>query len=252
MTEITASEAQRALDSAVDLAKTSALYQALGKAQGMMGAAGKDRENPHMKYRYATLASVIDALREPFAANGLCHWSIPSMDLDAGLVRVDVFIGHVDGGVLHAPMSAKLGDSKGLSAIQAQGVLITYMRRYGLMALAGISSADDDTDGAGDKKTPPKEQPPPFPPPAPAFDKEAEQTLVALAVSSLRSAKSGEDIHKVRVILNAEKGKLGPVAAQAVRAELDAAIKRVDGLTYSQKLEVLDPSAANDIPSMGQ
>jgi hypothetical protein len=221
------------------------LQEALSAAQGEMSAASKDRKNPHLNSKYATLASVIDALREPFANHGLSHWAVPSMDLEAGVVRVEVFIGHSSGGQVVAPLSAKWDVGKGLSSIQSAGVLITYMRRYGLMSLAGISSAEDDNDGnapAAEREQPVKA--PVVTAPVPAA-REKEQELVALALSGLRSARSEDDLHKIRVILNSEESKrvLTAAASAALRDEFTAARLR---------LQPPDIIAAESVPKLGQ
>jgi len=52
-------------------ASIAALAAALAKAQGQMTFATKDATNPHFKTRYADLAAVWSAIREPLAANGL-------------------------------------------------------------------------------------------------------------------------------------------------------------------------------------
>src|SRR5690242_12757833 len=47
------------------------LSAALAVAQGMMKAAAYNRINPHFKNRYADLAAVWDAIREPLSKNQL-------------------------------------------------------------------------------------------------------------------------------------------------------------------------------------
>ena len=47
------------------------LAGALAKAQAIMGNAHMDKTNPHFKSRYATLASVRDAITPPVRAFGL-------------------------------------------------------------------------------------------------------------------------------------------------------------------------------------
>jgi len=49
----------------------AALAAALSKAQATMTSAKKDSTNPHFKSRYADLASIWDACREPLTKNGL-------------------------------------------------------------------------------------------------------------------------------------------------------------------------------------
>ena len=45
--------------------------KALAAAQGKLRKAVKDSTNPHFRSRYADLESVIEAMREPFASEGL-------------------------------------------------------------------------------------------------------------------------------------------------------------------------------------
>ena len=47
------------------------LFAALVKAQAQMGGAVRDSANPFFKSKYADLASVMEAIRPAFAANGL-------------------------------------------------------------------------------------------------------------------------------------------------------------------------------------
>ena len=49
----------------------SKIAAALSKAQAKITGAVKDSTNPHFKSHFATLASVMDAIREPFAENEL-------------------------------------------------------------------------------------------------------------------------------------------------------------------------------------
>lgn len=136
-----------------------ALSAALSKAQGMMHAAPKDRENPFFKSQYATLASVIEAIRAPFTANGLA-FSQPTRVDESGRVYVTTVLLHSSGEWISGEASAQAvkPDPQGV------GSLISYMKRYGLQALVGIASADDDGHAASGlhlsepKPAPPKER----------------------------------------------------------------------------------------------
>ena len=55
----------------IPLAPQPRLAAALAKAQGQMTAARFDKVNPHFRNRYASLASIIEAVRKPLSANGL-------------------------------------------------------------------------------------------------------------------------------------------------------------------------------------
>ena len=69
------------------------LAAALAKAQGQMKGAVKDSANPFFKSKYADLASVVEAIRAAFSANGLSYvQTVQSSDLDE--VRVETMILH--------------------------------------------------------------------------------------------------------------------------------------------------------------
>jgi hypothetical protein len=53
------------------------LATALSKAQGQMGGASKTADNAFFKSKYADLGSVIAAVKEPMAENGLSYVQFP-------------------------------------------------------------------------------------------------------------------------------------------------------------------------------
>ena len=120
------------------------LATALAKAQGSIKGAIKDSSNPFFKSKYADLASVVEAIRSSFAANGLSYIQTvePSQ---ADEVRVETMILHTSGewiscGVLALPVSKV--DAQGY------GSALTYARRYSLSAAVGIAPEDDDGNAA--------------------------------------------------------------------------------------------------------
>lgn len=115
---------------------------ALATAQGNMGAALKDSQNPHFRSTYADLASVVDATRPHLSAVGIATVQLPTINGD--LVEVTTALVHKSGQVIATTLSAR---SKDLSP-QGIGSAITYLRRYGLMAVAGIAPDDDDGEAA--------------------------------------------------------------------------------------------------------
>ena len=125
------------------------LATALAKAQASMGPAIKGAKNPHFRSSYADLSSVVEAIREPFTANGLAWVQAPSLDADTGLVTVTTRIVHSSGQWVEASVSAMPGrGGKADLSPQAVGSAVTYLRRYGLQAMAGVPSADDDGEAA--------------------------------------------------------------------------------------------------------
>ena len=125
------------------------LAAALCKAQGQMGGAVKDSSNPFFKSSYADLTSVIKAIKQPFADNGLSYTQFPvSNDIGVG---VSTRLMHNSGQWLE--MEYTLPTVK--KDPQASGSAITYARRYALQSIAGIPTADDDAESAtlrGDDK----------------------------------------------------------------------------------------------------
>lgn len=140
------------------------LAAALSKAQGAMDGAKKSSSNPFFKSKYADLASVKDAIREPFATHGLSVVQVPQTTFQgapeayewtakhSGEVRhgVRVFtvvtvltrLLHTSGQFIEESVSAMLpnGDP------QSVGSAISYLRRYALQSVAGIAAEDDDAE----------------------------------------------------------------------------------------------------------
>lgn len=120
------------------------LAAALAKAQGQIKGALKDSNNPFFKTKYADLASVVEAIREAFAQNGLSYVQ-RTEPTEANEVRVETVLLHASGqwlsaGVLNIPVSK--ADAQGF------GSALTYARRYGLSAATGVAPEDDDGNAA--------------------------------------------------------------------------------------------------------
>jgi len=125
------------------------LASALCAAQSQMGGAVKDSANPFFKSSYADLTSVIKAIKQPFADNGLSYTQFPVSNENG--VGVSTRLMHISGQWLE--MEYTLPTVK--KDPQASGSAITYARRYALQSIAGIPTADDDAESAmlrGDDK----------------------------------------------------------------------------------------------------
>lgn len=127
------------------------LAASLATAQGEMEHASKDRLNPAFKSRYADLASILDACREPLCKAGIAIIQAPSVDGCA--VSVETRFVHKSGQWIATTITAQVADSKA----QTIGSAVTYLRRYGLAAMAGV--APDDDDGAQASRAPAAPQP---------------------------------------------------------------------------------------------
>lgn len=127
------------------------LAAALAKAQGEMKAAEKDGFNPQYRTKFADLASVWEACREPLAKNGLAVLQRVSTTTDG--VILTTILAHSSGewvrDRLHVPVvQVESRDGKKQPWVHAMGSAITYARRYTLSALVGVAAADgEDDDG---------------------------------------------------------------------------------------------------------
>ena len=120
-----------------------ALAAALAKAQGSLNAALKDSKNPHLKNKYADLASIWNAAREPLAANELAV--IQTTERDEGGQYLITTLAHSSGEWIRGHLSIGTdGANKGVNLNQALGSSISYMRRYALAAIVGVIQDDDD------------------------------------------------------------------------------------------------------------
>jgi hypothetical protein len=116
------------------------LASCLSLAQKDMGAALKDAKAHHGKY--ADLASVVSAIKEPFGNFGLSYTQFPIVNEDsAGVVTV---LMHRSGQYMRSYYAIPLIKKDAHSV----GSCITYARRYALQAVAGIPADDDDGDKA--------------------------------------------------------------------------------------------------------
>lgn len=116
---------------------TNDLSAALAKAQAAMTAATFNRINPHFKNRYADLAAVIDAIREPLATNGLSFTQTTEIR-EGGFVLVTT-LRHASGQWVASEYPLPVGAKP-----QELGSALTYARRYSLSAIACIAADDDD------------------------------------------------------------------------------------------------------------
>ena len=142
------------------------LALALSKAQGQMKFALKDANNPFFKSRYADLASVIEAIKIPLSANGIAF--VQATDFEDQAVIVETVLMHESGEWI----SGRLRMQPTKNDPQGVGSAVTYAKRYGLQALAGVPSDDDDGNAAtGLQGAPQQQAPKPAPKAAPAKPK---------------------------------------------------------------------------------
>lgn len=153
------------------MSEHATIYKALAAAQAQMGKAVKDSTNPAFNKKYADLSSVMDACLPALNANGIAV--VQPLHDEEGKLYVKTILAHSSGTTLECrvPLIVNKND------MQGYGSAVTYARRYGLMAMAGIAPEDDDGNAAVAAKEP-------------AFDP-------APHVAAIAAAASGRDLLSV-------------------------------------------------------
>ena len=133
---------------------------ALLKAQKATNVAVKGAKNPFYKSTYADLESVIGATKKHLNDNGITALQpVGYVDTTNGIkTTIETILIHESGEFISDTMIVTM-DKDGP---QAQGSAISYAKRYSLQSLMLLPSADDDGEGATDrkKKTIPKKETP--------------------------------------------------------------------------------------------
>ena len=125
----------------------------LAAAQINMGKALKQSNNPHFRSKYADLGSVMDACLPALNEHGIAVIQ-PTGEDEQGRF-VETILIHGESG---EQLSCRVPLIVSKNDMQGYGSAVTYARRYGLMAMAGIAPEDDDGNAAA--KAPPKQEPP--------------------------------------------------------------------------------------------
>jgi len=117
------------------------LFKSLSLFQSEVGSVKKDSKNPFLKNKYSSLDEMIKHCSPILTKNGLSIIQLVSND------GVNTLLCHESGESIET--GSKLMPvqvSKGLSHGQAEGVIITYTRRYQYAGILNLST-DEDTDG---------------------------------------------------------------------------------------------------------
>ena len=101
----------------------------------------EDKRNPHFKNTYASLESVIRAVR---TASEFGLTFTQEMDFEGDITFVRTVMMHSSG---DTRVSRTKIVSKDPNDPQKQGSAISYAKRYGLQSIYGLSSPSDDDDG---------------------------------------------------------------------------------------------------------
>ncbi len=116
------------------------LSLALSKLQGEVHDAFKSTKG--YNYSYADLSAVLDIVRPLLAKYELAVIQQPSNTDDR--VTVETMLCHSSGEWVSESISMPVQIGKGMSQAQAIGSVITYCRRYSLVAVTGVAQTDND------------------------------------------------------------------------------------------------------------
>lgn len=122
------------------------IFAATSKMQASMESAKKDKKNPFFKSNYADLESCWEAVKKPLTDNGLSVLQLPMSGTQT--LKVKTILTHSSGQWI--ANTVELRPTK--TDPQGTGSAMTYARRYGLMAICGISPEEDDGNAASGKQ----------------------------------------------------------------------------------------------------
>lgn len=168
------------------------LAAALAAAQAEMKPAKETANNPAFRSKYADLTSCFEACNAVLPKHKL---SISQVMVAApeGYVSVQTLLLHESGEWLSSVCTLKADGNRGVNAAQAAGSAITYARRYGLTAIVGLATDDDDGNAAGAPVQPQQRKPAQQPAPRQAAPASAaQQQQAAHAATSMPQPKEGE------------------------------------------------------------
>lgn len=117
------------------------------KAEGVQIFKGKDvTDGPLRGKRYAELHDVVNAVTPALSKHGLSSsWRLTRDEKD--WIEVTCYLRHVGGHEESVAMGGPPDSGGAKNAIQARASAKTYLERYTLKAILGVSEQDDDRDG---------------------------------------------------------------------------------------------------------
>lgn len=118
------------------------IYAALAKAQGDIKIAYENSENPYFKSKYADLAAIVKASRQPLSQNGLAVFHFLSLN-EYGQQMLTTRLAHASGQYIDSimPVNPKKDD------VQSFASQLTYIKRYAYASIVGVTTSEEDDDG---------------------------------------------------------------------------------------------------------
>ena len=131
----------------IDKAKRE-FYEAFAKFQSQVPPILKSSEvnmgAGRPRYNYASLYDIISKIQKPLGDNHLSYrWDVKNNN---DIITVTCILSHSGGYELQTSIQATKDATPGKSNVQAIASTITYLKRYTLVSLLGIGTADPDDD----------------------------------------------------------------------------------------------------------
>lgn len=141
---ITAETTTVAAEAAAPVAPSHNIYAAIAMAQAEIGGVvAKDRLNSYLNVKFASFASITQLAIPAFAKQGLAVLVENWRDADGLVVRT--ILAMSDSARTHIDICIPIPSRKdGSVSPQEIGIALSYGRRYGILALAGLAEGDDD------------------------------------------------------------------------------------------------------------
>lgn len=162
-------------------------YEAFSKFQSSIPTIFKNSEvnmgYGKPRYNYATLSDIITAIQKPLGESNLSfRWEISNNN---DIIEVTCILSHSGGYELQTSIQAGKDATPGKSNVQAIASTITYLKRYTLVSLLGIGTADPDDDAQSTINIDKKQD---------IVDKDK---IISQLKSELKSCKDEESVKKI-------------------------------------------------------
>lgn len=195
----------------------SKISSALIKAQQEIKVAIYDATNPHFRSKYASLGSVVEACKEALNKNKIVFIQGSHSDKDLPkMICVTTRLLHESGEYIEDTIAVPYVQD----TPQALGSSLTYARRYGLSALLGIVSDEDDDGNSGTVEAP-RAITPPQPKKLSKIDKQKKLSNLALKAG----CKTADDFSDMMgSLINKPVSK----SSELTEEELDKAIELME------------------------
>ena len=130
------------------------LSKALAKFQSEVKQPLKDKNNPFFRSKYVPLENVVEAITQEAPNHGLSfvQWALND---EQGRVGVATMFMHESGEWIEFDSVHMKADKE---TAQGAGALITYLKRYSLSAVFGITSDQDDDGNSASGNQAPKQE----------------------------------------------------------------------------------------------